>query len=66
MERVRMVGDFELVYEKDMGMFRIMKKDTQDFGRWYTAEEAEELKEMNENDFFELAEKSIKNSGETK
>lgn len=64
MERVRMVGDFELVYEPDMKMFRFINKETEEFGAWYTPEEAEELKKMNEDDFFATAEKSIQNSSE--
>lgn len=59
MERVRMVGDFELIYEPDMNMFRIMKKETEEMSAWYSKEDAEELKEMNDDDFFETAEKSI-------
>lgn len=63
MERERMVGDFELVYEPDMKMYRIMKKETEEFSAWYSPEEAEELKNMNEDDFFATAEKSIQKSG---
>lgn len=60
MERIRMVGDYELVYENNMKMYRIMKKDTEEFSDWYSSEEAEELKEMKEDEFFSTAEKSIK------
>lgn len=62
MERVRMVGDFELVYEPDMKMFRIMKKETEEFSAWYSREEAQKLREMDEDDFFATAEEAIKNS----
>lgn len=59
MERVRMVGNFELVYEPDMKMYRFMKKPTEDFSRWFTAEEARNLKELNDDDFFASAEKAL-------
>lgn len=62
MERIRMVGNFELVYEQDMKMYRIMKKDSEEFSKWYNSEEAEELKEMNEDDFFATAEKAIQDT----
>ena len=66
MERQRMVGDYELVYEPDMKMFRIMNKKTEEFSAWFSSEEAENLKGMDEDAFFETAEKSIqdaRNSG---
>ena len=62
MERVRMVGDFELVYEPGMKMFRIMKKESGEFSSWFSSEEAEELKEMGKDDFFATAEESIQDS----
>ena len=65
MERVRMVGDFELVYEPDMKMFRIMKKETEEFSKWFSPEEAEELKSLDEDDFFATAEQSVQNSRDT-
>lgn len=67
MERQRMVGDYELMYEPDMKMFRIMNKKTEEFSAWYNAEEAEELREMDEDEFFATAEKSLqdaRNSGQ--
>ena len=66
MERKRMVGDYELVLENDMKMYRIMNKKTEEFSKWFTPDEAEELKKMDENEFFSTAEKSIqdaRNSG---
>ena len=65
MERVRMVGDFELVYESDMKMYRIMKIETEEFGAWYSPEDAEELKKMDEDDFFATAEESISRAKES-
>ena len=62
MERKRMVGDYELVLENDMKMYRIMNKKTEEFSKWFTPEEAEDLKTMNENDFFSTAEKSIQDA----
>ena len=62
MERRRMVGDYELVYEPDIRMFRIMNKKTEEFSKWFTSEEAEELKNMDEDKFFPRAEKSIQNA----
>ena len=59
MERVRMIGDYELVYEPDMKMFRIMKKETEEFSAWYSREDAEDLKKMDEDDFFATAEEAI-------
>lgn len=66
MKRVRMVGDFELVYEPDMKMFRIMKKETEEFSAWFSPEDAEELKEMNDDDFFATAEGAVQKSGNIK
>ena len=66
MERVRMVGDFELVYEKDMKMYRIMKKESEQFSKWYNSEEAEELKKMDDDDFFSTAEQAIRETGNIK
>ena len=66
MERRRMVGDYELVYEPDIKMFRIMNKKTEEFSKWFTFEEAEELKNIDEDEFFARAEKSLqdaRNSG---
>lgn len=60
-----MVGVFELIYEPDMNMFRIMKKETEEFSAWYSSEEVEELKEMDEDEFFVTAEESIADSRET-
>lgn len=57
-----MVGNYELVYEPDMKMFRIMNKETEEFSAWYNSEEAEELKKMDEDDFFATAEKSIQDA----
>ena len=62
MERRRMVGDYELVYEPDIKMFRIMNKKTEEFSKWFTAGEAEELKNMDEDKFFARAEKSIQDA----
>lgn len=66
MERKRMVGDYELVYEPDMRMYRIMNKETEEFSAWFSPEEGEELKKADEDEFFSTAEKSIqdaRNSG---
>lgn len=65
MERVRMLGNFELVYEPDMKMFRFINKETEEFGVWYNAEEAEKLKALNDDDFFATAEKSIQKAKKT-
>ena len=62
MERQRMVGAYELVYEPDIKMFRIMNQETEEFSAWYSSEEAEELKGMDEDAFFATAEKSIKDA----
>lgn len=62
MERQRMVGDYELVYESDMKMYRIMNKETEEFSAWFSSKEADELKEMNEDDFFATAEKSLQDA----
>lgn len=62
MERQRMVGDYELVYEPDMKMYRIMNKETEEFSAWFSSKEADELKEMNEDDFFATAEKSLQDA----
>ncbi|WP_029035608.1 hypothetical protein [Salinimicrobium terrae] len=66
MERKRMVGNYELVYEPDMKMFRILNNKTEEFSAWYSTEEAEELQGMDEDEFFSTAEKSLqkaRNSG---
>lgn len=62
MERQRMVGNYELVYESEMNMFRITNTETEEFSKWFSSKEAEELKEMNEDEFFETAEKSLQNA----
>lgn len=54
-----MVGDFELVYEKEMNMYRIKRTESEDFSNWLSSEEAEELKQMDEDDFFTEAEKFL-------
>lgn len=64
MERVRMVGDFELIYEPDMKMYRIMKKETEEMSAWFSQKEADELKGLDDDDFFETAEKSIREANE--
>ena len=66
MERQRMVGVYELIYEPDMKMFRIMNNETEEFSAWFSSKEAEEFKNMDKDKFFETAEKSIqhaRNSG---
>lgn len=60
MKRIRMVGDYELVYEQDMKMYRILKKSTEDFSRWFNTEEADDLQKMNDDDFFAFAEDALK------
>lgn len=65
MERVRMVGDFELVYEADMKMFRFMKKETEEFSAWYSEEDAEEIKNLDEDKFFATAEEAIQKERST-
>lgn len=64
MERKRMVGDFELIYEPDMKMYRIMKKETEEMSAWYSREEAEKLQQMDEDEFFETAEKAVQKNKE--
>lgn len=63
MERVRMVGDYELVYEKEMNMYRFMRTGTEDFGAWFSPDDAAELKAMDEDKFFKAAEESIQDPG---
>lgn len=62
MERKRMVGSYELIFEPDMKMYRIMNNDTEEFSTWFSSEEAEELKKMDKDRFFETAEKSIQDA----
>jgi hypothetical protein len=57
-----MVGNYELVYEADMKMYRFMKQDTEAYSAWYSSEDAEELKEMTDDDFFATAEAAVKES----
>lgn len=66
MERVRMVGKFELVYEREMNMYRIKRTETEEFSNWFSSEEAEDLKTMDEDDFFTTAEESIGTSDQHK
>ena len=62
MGRQRIVGDYELAYNPDMNMFRIMNTETEEFSAWFSAEEAEELREIDRNEFFLRAEKSIQDA----
>ena len=66
MGSARIVGDYELAYNPDMNMYRIMNTETEEFSAWFSSDEAEELERMNRDDFFVRAEKSIqeaRNSG---
>ena len=62
MGRQRMVGDYELIYNSDMNMFRIMNKETEEFSGWFSSEEAEKLQGMDRDEFFLRAEKSIQDA----
>ena len=56
MKRIRMVGDYELVYEKEMNMYRVKKIETEDFSSWINSEKGEDLKKIDEDEFFLAAE----------
>ncbi|GHA32801.1 hypothetical protein GCM10007103_12810 [Salinimicrobium marinum] len=58
----RIVGDYELLFNADMNMYRIMNSATEEFSAWFSAEEAEELKSMERDEFFVRAEKSLKDA----
>ena len=62
MGRERIVGVYELVYNSDMNMFRIMNTETEEFSAWFSSEEAEELKGMERDEFFVRAEKSLQDA----
>lgn len=62
MGRQRLVGDYELVYSSDMNMYRILNTETEEFSAWFSAEEAEELKGMERDEFFVRAEKAIQDA----
>lgn len=62
MGRERMVGDYELIHNTDMNMFRILNMETEEFSAWFSPEEAEELKGMERDEFFKRAEHSIQDA----
>ena len=57
-----MVGDYELVYSSDMNMYRILNTETEEISAWFSAEEAEELKGVERDEFFVRAEKAIQDA----
>ena len=59
MGRQRIVGDYELVYNPDMNMYRIMNTETEEFSAWFSSDEAEELEGMGRDEFFVRAEKFL-------
>lgn len=65
MGRQRMVGDYELMYNSDMNMYRIMNTETEEFSAWFSSKEAEELQEMDRDEFFRRAEKAIQDARES-
>ena len=62
METIRTVGDFELVLEPIMKMFRIVNKETEDVSMWFDSETAEELEEMDDDDFLTTAEEYVESA----
>ena len=61
-ETIRTVGDFELVFEPIMKMFRIVNKETEDLSMWFDSETAEELEEMDDDDFLTTAEELVESA----
>ena len=59
MEIVRTVGDYELLFDPLMRMFRIVKKEVSELSMWFDSEIAEGLKKMNEEDFIITAKEYI-------
>lgn len=56
MERLRLVGNFELIYEREMDMYRMKRTDSEKFSEWLNSGMAEELLAMDEDNFFIAAE----------
>ena len=56
MEIVRTVGDFELIFEPLMSMFRIVEKESSLLSLWFNAITAEELLAMGDDEFIITAE----------
>ena len=62
METIRTVGELELVFEPLMKMFRIINKESEDLSMWFDSETAEELKEMNDDEFSITAQQYIEDA----
>ena len=62
METVRIVEDFKLIYEPQMRMFRIVGVETKDLSMWFDTETADELKEMNDEEFLTTAEEYVESA----
>ncbi len=59
MEVIRTGGDFELIYDPIMRMFRIVRKEVSELSLWFDSEIVETLKEMSEEDFILTAKEYI-------
>lgn len=59
MEVVRTVGDYELIFEPTMGMFRLVKTEVSELSMWFNFEIAKEIIEMSEDEFILTAKEYI-------
>ncbi|WP_423819198.1 hypothetical protein V5739_00375 [Salinimicrobium sp. TIG7-5_MAKvit] len=62
METIRTVGEFELVFEPLMKMFRIVNKETEKLSMWFDAETSNELEEMDDDEFSTTAQQYIQDA----